>query len=306
MSAHLALVACLDEARSVHSITFKRAIMLWQQYQRQHGAPALPIVCYDDSADAAMAARVAPRIVAAGALAVVGHFASSAAAAAAPVYAQAGLPLLLPAATARALTRHASTYRVCDHDDAYVAALQAWCAGRRLHIGRVVHDGSVHGDSIARAVQVVQGTAATARSGWDSAVLFSGSCRSAINFLAEHDAQEGPLILTDDAHAGEIVAPALAHGGDVVVFALAPAPVGSVAGFLSAAHEEQFCAPPGTYFWETIAAIEIALASAGKGLARQTWQTVLGPLQFDAGREAGLSSFAAFRVGPQGLQEVAP
>jgi hypothetical protein len=56
MSRHLALVACLDETRSVHSLTFKRAVALFQAYAVAHAAPALPITCYDDGADAATAA----------------------------------------------------------------------------------------------------------------------------------------------------------------------------------------------------------------------------------------------------------
>jgi hypothetical protein len=302
MSRHLALVACLDETRSVHSLTFKRAVALFQAYAVAHAAPALPITCYDDGADAATAARVARRIVADAPCAVVGHFASSAAAAAAPVYAAAGLPLLLPAATARCLTGHTSTWRVCGHDEMYVAALQDFCAVQGLYIGHVEHDGSVHGASIAAALQKRQGSGTPPRR---AATVFSGSCSSAIDFLARHRAADGPVILTDDALAGQIVAPALTHRGEVFVAGLAPAFQGAMAHWLDRECRGRFSAAPGTYFWETVAAIEVASASAGRDLGGRGWPTVLGTVQFDAEREAGLAGFTAYRVAPHGLEEIA-
>lgn len=314
MSAHLALVACLDETRSVHTVTFKRAISLFQQYRRQHGMADAPITCYDDQADAETAARVAHEIVVDAPRAVIGHFASAAAAAAAPIYAQAGMPLLLPAATARALTRHATTYRICAHDDAYIAALRVFCASRQLRIARLEHDGSVHGRSIARALQ---GGGADHDANQDAdqganhgapgpaCVVFSGTCQRAIAFLAGQGETDVPVVLTDDALCQEIVAPAQAYRGEVYIVGLAPAATGETARWLEQAYRRQFGAPPGTYFWETIAAIEVALASGAERLDAQAWDTVLGPLRFDAEREAGINGFASYRVDGTGLLEIA-
>ncbi|HSP23544.1 MAG TPA: hypothetical protein VLQ65_00070, partial [Saliniramus sp.] len=93
MSRMIACVAFLDPARSVHTPTFVAAVEIARETIL---GPDTTIALFDDAADAATAQDVAHEIVAARASCVVGHFASAAAAAAAPVYRDAGIPLLLP------------------------------------------------------------------------------------------------------------------------------------------------------------------------------------------------------------------
>lgn len=123
----LACVACMDENKSVHTTTWLRAIELAKEFLLP---PAVTLALFDDNADAQKAAEVAQQIVAWGPDAVVGHFASSAAEAAAPLYAQHHLPLFLPAATAKHLTSYPTTWRICDNDEDYVRwllpLLTAW------------------------------------------------------------------------------------------------------------------------------------------------------------------------------------
>lgn len=301
MTTHVALVACLDERRSVHSVTFKRAISLFRQYLRSHDKEDCRIECYDDGADAVTAAKVAIEIVEHGAYAVVGHFSSSAAAAAAPIYAKAGLPLLLPAATARQLTVHSSTYRVCDHDDSYARAVHKFCAQQDLQINQIEHDGSIHGVSVALALQREQDRNNKPGRG---CVLFSGNCLQAINFLAAHGEMDCPVILTDDALTTEIVSPALAYRGDVYIVGLDPCPTGTTAQWFAVNHQKNYGTSPGCYFWETLAAIQIASVSFGQDINSKAWNTVLGPLQFDIEREAGSCRFAAYQVDERGLHGV--
>ncbi|ROM90332.1 ABC transporter substrate-binding protein [Pseudomonas brassicacearum] len=294
MSIRLAMVACLDERRSVHTVTFKRAVALFAQFwnQRRNEGGEVSIELFNDNADADTAAQVAADIVEWRPHAVIGHFASAAAAAAAPIYAAMDIPLLLPAATARHLTRSATTYRICDHDDNYVHAIGRFCRRHDLRLDDIRHDGTVHGRSVANALR----NQAPVSDQGQSCILFSGSFRRSIEFMAECGSNERTLLLTDDALAPEIIAPAQAYGSDVFIIGLVPKPQGRDAEQLRKAYQATYGAEPGCYFWETIAAMQIAVEARGENLQGKTWNTVLGKLRFDDERECSPANCAAYRV----------
>lgn len=294
MSLRLALVACLDERRSVHTVTFKRAVALFEQCcsQYQGKGDDVSIKLFNDNADADTAAQVAADICEWRPHAVIGHFASAAAAAAAPAYAALDIPLLLPAATARHLTLSATTYRICDHDDTYAQAIEHFCRRHYLRLDEIRHDGSVHGRSVADAVR---NQAAVSEHG-RRCILFSGSFRRSVEFMAECDGKGATLLLTDDALAPEIIAPARAYGGDVFIIGLVPKPQGQDAEALHKAYRAAYGSEPGCYFWETIAAMQIAAMARGPNLQAKAWSTVLGELRFDDERECSPDNSAAYRV----------
>ncbi|WP_218278153.1 ABC transporter substrate-binding protein, partial [Pseudomonas sp. HMWF006] len=74
---------------------------------------ALPLVWADDAADPVAAVDAAHRLLAAGAEVVIGHFNSECARAAGALYRAAGVPLLLPAATAADLCQSVGAFRLC-------------------------------------------------------------------------------------------------------------------------------------------------------------------------------------------------
>ena len=300
MIVRLAMVACLDERLSVHTVTFQRAVALFAQFWSGNGRGELSIELFNDNADAGTAAQVAADIVAWRPHAVIGHFASAAAAAAAPAYAAADIPLLLPAATARHLTRNATTYRICDHDDTYAQAIGHFCRHHGFRLEDLRHDGSVHGQSVAYALR----NAVSAPTQGKSCILFSGNCRHSIEFLANHPDTTRPLLLTDDALTPEIIAPAQAYGGDVFVIGLAPQPQGQAADQLRKAYQATHGAEPGCYFWETVAAMQIAVQARGQSLHGRTWDTALGRVHFDEEREFSPARFVAYRVTPGGFESV--
>ncbi len=299
MTVNLALVACLDEARSVHSVTFKRACAVFELYAAAKGIN-VTLTRYNDGADATLAATIAQQIVLDRPHAVIGHFASAAADAAAPIYAMAALPLYLPAATARHLARHATTYRICAHDDAYAQAVAGFCQEQGLHIVRIEHDGSVHGRSMAMAMPMVHDVPAGSR----ACVLYIGNCSNTIKFLAMQRDVDNPVVLTDDALAPDMLAPARAYPGEVFVVGIVPRPTGDAAEWMAAAFIEEFGHEPGCYFWETIAAMQVAIATAGIEPGAGPWNTVLGPLYFDAQGEGGQNTFTLFRVAASGFERV--
>src|SRR4051812_16412567 len=113
----VALCACLDEQRSAHSTDFKRAVALACDWLSAERSLELMPHWFDDAASEAGGALAARNAVRAGARVVVGHFASAAACAAAPIYVEHGIRLFLPAATAARLRCHRGVHRLCDADD---------------------------------------------------------------------------------------------------------------------------------------------------------------------------------------------
>lgn len=303
----IACVACLEPNRSIHTATFLRAVELCEQYVCGGGrAPAVSLERFDDAMRADVAARVALEIVARRPRAVVGHFASAAADAAAPCYARAGIPLLLPAATASDLTRHGTTWRVCDPDDAYCAWLLDYCAREDLQPAVLEHDGSLHGRSVVDTVARLGGRCASAVGG-RPARLYAGTYANSVAYATGLDpADRMPLVLTDDAYTPALLREPAIGGREVHVIGFMPRPEGEVAGLLRSEWRRRFGGEPGVYFWETVAAIQIAVqaarlaADAPAGLASRAWPTVLGEVRFGPDRESRPRAFSAFRHLPAG------
>ena len=280
----IACVACLDPAISVHTPGFLRAVAL----ARALALPAgVRVDLYDDRASAEGGASAAQRIVADRPDVVVGHFASAAARAAAPLYARAGLPLILPAATRTDLTRHRGVFRVCDNDRDYVDWL-CDAIGRPIHAA--LSDGSAHGDSV---VQRVRNAACFTPAEPADTVLLSGLYRPVVALAARTRAR--CLILTDDADTPSLAADLAAAGLDldrteVLIGALHRTPQGALARRILKAEPA-----PGAYFWETIAALQVAAAHPR---GTEATDTVLGPMRFDPRGEARPRAFALRRVTP--------
>lgn len=275
----IACVACLDPKISVHTPGFLRAVELAQKIAL---GPDVTVTLYNDLASAEGAVRAAEQIIADKPDIVVGHFASSAAMAAAPLYTAEGLQLILPAATRSDLVKHAGVMRICDNDADYVDWL---CNAINMPIHAVHSDGSAHGDSV---VEMVRQSPVFMPSPNPDVVLISGLYNSTVAYAGTCDAKT--IILTDDADAPTLADDLAAAGVDftktqVIVGALTAHPVGSVAAQIMTAHD----GTPGTYFWETIAALQIAAGVS---------DTVLGPLTFDADGEARPMGFHLYAPQP--------
>lgn len=297
MVTTIACVACLDETRSVHTATFKRAVASYRAWHSRYGSSEVELRVYHDNANAEGARKAAAAIVADDVDAVVGHFASAAAEVAAPLYAETGIPLFLPAATASHLTQRASTYRICDNDEDYVAFLRRFCDEQGYALVEIAHDGTLHGHSVTQDLYSTQ-----PRGSQRPAVLFAGSCAHSVAFLRKLGAADlRTVLLTDDAVSPHILAAAAERAGEVLAIGLSPKPSGPVAEWIAERHLEVYGAAPGCYFWETVAAIEVAVASAAQDPMRGSWNSVVGPIQFDAAREARPHAFAVYRAGSDGL-----
>nr|WP_105660966.1 hypothetical protein [Cronobacter dublinensis] len=98
----------------------------------------------------------------------------------------------------------------------------------------------------------------------------------------------------------------LAHGvdpdrHDILIAGICPHPAGDTARHVRQAWRRRWGGEPGTYLWETLAALQTA-ARYPELPAR----TVLGPLRFDEQRESRPSSFRLWRVTRHGLVALQP
>ena len=303
-AARIACVACLDPARSVHTPGFLRAVSLAEEFALEGRAQVL---LFDDRANAETARGAAGQILAARPEVVVGHFASSAAGVAAPLYRRAGLPLVLPAATQASLTEGGGVYRLCDTD----ADLCDWLAQvLDVTVDAIETDGSAHGESLRALFAQTPAFQPRPRA---ETVLFSGMYRPSVAFVAQTAAR--CVVLTDDADM-PMLAQDLARAGvdlrqrRVLVAALRPQPRGALADTIARACLRRHGLGPGTYFWETVAALQVAteigqaaLTGNGPWLGRVR-DTVLGPIRFDAQGEARLRQFHLRDLTREGLSSL--
>ena len=160
----------------------------------------------DDEGRAELGRSCARRAIDAGAVAVVGHFNSGAAALALPQYAAAGVACLLPLATAPALTALAPSLvlRHCPTDDDQARALVDALGGSRV---AVVDDASPYGIALAERIAAAGAVRVHAADAtvWCGGLVVSGVHRAAAD-IARRLAAAGctaRLAFVDDCGVAE-------------------------------------------------------------------------------------------------------
>lgn len=301
--------ADLRSPHSIHRLAFMRAIDLaWGDHVREIGRP-LHLVLRDDAASVEGGRSAAAELIAKGVHCVVGHFASGAALSALALYQTHAIPVLLPAATADALTKtHDVAFRLCGTDSDLATAMAADIRDHpRLHALAIFNDRSTHGnamtasliDACARHDMKVLDDLAGA-----DAIVFSGSFSNSVEFVHQirHAGWSGPIFLTDDAVHSALPARLGSAARQVFAYGFAPACSRASAAALCRRYRELWGTDPETYFLETYAAMEIALAAAIRRqdttlahIANTTWDTVLGPLCFENG-ESRCRQYAVWAV----------
>ena len=165
----------------------------------------------DDRGEAALGAVCAGRAVAAGAVAAIGHFNSGGAALALPEYARAGVPCLLPLATAPGLTALAPglVLRQCPTDDDQARALVDALGAVGDEVA-VIDDGSAYGMGLAELIAASGATPLALDDAilWDGGLVVSGVHRPAAA-IARELVGEGcvaRLAFVDDCDVDEFAA----------------------------------------------------------------------------------------------------
>lgn len=143
----LAFVAPLSGGEAVVALPMLEAV--------RRGAGAVEVVAFDDRREPERAADIVRALAADPAvIGVVGPKNSGTAAAAAPIAAAAGLPLLLPCATADGLCRPGGTvFRLCARDADLAEAAGDLCARLGVRTLAVLADDTAYGRGLAEAVK---------------------------------------------------------------------------------------------------------------------------------------------------------
>jgi hypothetical protein len=307
--------ALFDPGDTPHARTFLRAMTVARNF-----IPALAQMQWhflDDGADRIRAEQVAQQLVAEQVDLVIGHFSSDAAIGAAPIYRQAGIALLTPAATIDCLTQdHHNVFRFCPSDRQLATDLLRWLRRQGWQTLHIDADHSAHGQALAKVI-----AQAARNSGMQQTLLreqaqvevFAGRLHSSREHWRQRRlaGSHRPLMLTDDAASPHLGNAAASDSNTWVIgFGHAEQGAGYCAG--SVQHQALFADAPETYYRESLLLFHVL----GE-LARRSWQraellhalnhntftTPLGDVSFDQGERRGACN-RIWRVGPHGLQAV--
>lgn len=288
----LGICAALDVGTTLHARSFLRGVYL-ASHLFGHVRRAKHVYV-DDGACAEGGRAAARRFIDEGVDAVIGHFASESAAAVVDTYAQAGIPLILPASTCAALTEDGrTTFRICASDRALARRLLAFAEAQGLQRLALSADASLHGRQQLRELQDAANLSTVQLVDDHSqadALVFCGRLKASRQFLVDKRAAGCglPIIFTDDAASPALVS-GLGQSGTVYVVSF------PVAGDLPEAqgadrtYQQLFGEPAPVYAIETLAAFSLVELAAQRcrglldALRFESFATPAGPVSFSNG-----------------------
>ena len=245
---------------------------------------------------------------------VIGHYSSTAAKHALPLYVKQQIPVFLPAATSDILTEEFDcAFRICGKDSDLADLIVAYIAKKEPHTLYIGYDQSIHGvelsalvlERIAKITNVtIVDTIAEAEN-----VLFIGNFKNSVNFVKEQHAalqHTKELYFSDDLVHPELINALDIRKPKVFVFGYTHANKYREATQVNAQYFELKQKYPFTFFLETYAAFEIIaqLLTLQKPtdefmqlLMQNEWETVVGKLRFGTARESMLRQYAIWQLG---------
>ncbi|WP_268798762.1 ABC transporter substrate-binding protein [Pseudomonas huanghezhanensis] len=287
----LGICAALEVSTTLHARSFLRGVCLsshlFDNVRRARHFYA------DDKASADGGRAAADLFIRENVDAVIGHFASESAAAVVQTYAQAGIPLILPASTCAALTEQGSTtFRVCASDRVIARQLLTFAGTHGLKRLAVFADQSLHGQQQLHELRFANNlsTAVFDDASNADALVFCGRLKASYQFLRERRAAgcQLPLFFTDDA-----ASPALVQGisriGTVYVVSFPVASDLPEAQSADRAYQRIFGEQAPVYAIETLSAFALVdrAAQQPEGLLNalkfQQFCTPAGPVSFTNG-----------------------
>ncbi|MFY1665853.1 ABC transporter substrate-binding protein [Pseudomonas sp. Pseu.R1] len=288
----LGICAALDVGTTLHARSFLRGVYL-SSHLFSHVRRAQHLY-FDDGASADGGRAAARRFIDARVDAVIGHFASESAAAVVESYAQAGIPLILPASTCAALTEDGSTtFRVCASDRVLAGRLLKFAEAQGLRKLALFADPSLHGQrQLHELVQSAQ--LSTVRivsdTGNADALVFCGRLKASRQFLVENRAAgcELPLFFTDDAASPALVS-GLEQTGTVYVVSFPVASDLPEAQAVDLTYQRFYGEQAPVYAIETLAAFSLVDVAARQrrglldALRYEKFSTPAGPVSFSNG-----------------------
>jgi ABC-type branched-subunit amino acid transport system substrate-binding protein len=288
----LGICAALDVGTTLHARSFLRGVYLSSHlFSNVRRARHF---YFDDGANADGGRAAAKRFIEARVDAVIGHFASESAAAVVETYAQAGIPLILPASTCAALTEDGSTtFRICASDRVLARRLLTFAEGQGLLRLALFADPSLHGQQQLHELQHAA-KLSTAKIVTDlnqaDAFVFCGRLKASRQFLVENRAAGCglPLFFTDDAASPALVS-GLEQTGTVYVVSFPVANDLPEAQSVDLAYQRIYGEQAPVYAIETLAAFSLVDLAARQrrglldALRFEQFSTPAGPISFSNG-----------------------
>lgn len=288
----LGICGALDVGTTLHARSFLRGVYLSSHlFSNVRRARHF---YFDDGANADGGRAAAKRFIEARVDAVIGHFASESAAAVVETYAQAGIPLILPASTCAALTEDGSTtFRVCASDRVLAKRLLTFAEGQGLLRLALFADPSLHGQQQLHELQHAA-KLSTAKVVTDvnqaDALVFCGRLKASRQFLVENRAAGCglPLFFTDDAASPALVS-GLEQTGTVYVVSFPVASDLPEAQSVDLAYQRIYGEQAPVYAIETLAAFSLVDLAARQrrglldALRFEQFSTPAGPISFSNG-----------------------
>jgi len=265
----IGIAARFDVGAAPHARTFYRALALTRNVSG--GAPGARLVFADDDGTTDGGRRAARHLLDAGVDVVVGHMTSDAALAAAALYDKSGTPLLLPTATATALTEaHPRVLRLCPSDRLLAERLVRHAAASgatRIQLGcEATKHGEQLADDIAEAARAI-GLAVNRAGAGEAAEtpdngahhVFAGAVDTAAAHVRalRHAGYAGQIHLTDDA-ASPVLAARIGEDAGVSIIGFAPAHRRPEATTFARLYQQHYGGLPGVNAVETSQALQIA------------------------------------------------
>jgi ABC-type branched-subunit amino acid transport system substrate-binding protein len=317
----LGIVADLTPNGSIHQQTFIRAVKAAAE-QLDFASNNIELIWENDRANEPGGKAASKILVKKKVDCVMGHFASGAAKGALPQYEKKNIPLLLPAATADALTTSFhSALRICAKDSDLALFIISELKKRKIFSVYIENDNSVHGQSLAGDLvsRISREKRFSIHRNIQDAehVIFTGTYLNSIDFA--HRLQHAPgkvknIFFTDDlVHSG--LAGALQNVSlKIFVFGADDRPGNPAALACTRQYEKQWKTKPNTYYLETYTAMQVAFQLFNKAIKNEPtglleaaykykWNTVLGSFRFTPEGENKIKRYALWVLRKNGLRK---
>lgn len=285
--------AALYPGASPHTRTFLRALGAAMNLYPE--VRDLSFSYADDAADPEKARRVARELVAERVDAVIGPFASECLIAAADVYAEAGIAMVTPGATALLDEEVDALFRICPSDRQIAAALAQRVRARGLRRAAIYSDDSTHSRRLRNLIETALAGRLARPGGQPDTLVYTGRLAPSREWLkaTRSAGVRLPVFLTDDA-AGPEVLEGLTDPGDLEIVGFPAATQIPEAQGLVHLHRRHFAGELPIYFAESVTAAAVIGQAARRGpslasaLAAGNIESPLGPVTFVHGERQDL------------------
>lgn len=277
----------MSEAGSIHTKTFKRAVAYIEEQLVAQSSKTAEIILANDKADAFVAKQAASELMERGVDIVLGHFSSAAAKSACQIYQGAQIPVLLPAATASDITHDFEfCFQICPDDQQQIQTIKRWVLGKGIKRICLKKDKTGQADAMVKQLKQELNSCHLSHKVLSSTelVIFIGRYHAAIDYLREHPFPI-PVLLSDDCFHQELLKYEFSNLGEVYLCGLDDHRDKTSSAAVIQNYYKNYGDYPGTYYMETVAGAEIALACSAtdnciQQLKAHRWQTSLGAIEF--------------------------